>query len=124
MAALEQFGAAEANLVKLERLWEEVSGLIPSGISFGGNPGYEDRSRSYRLLLEALPRIDGWRPEAEPPDLDAAAQSRFDALEIDEPGAHVTVENWVEEPGGELREYRFRLNNKRRADPGGADRAH
>ena len=71
MAALEQFEAAEANLVKLERLWEEVSGLIPGGVSFGGNAEYEDRCRSYRLLLDGLPRIDGWRPESEPPDLDA-----------------------------------------------------
>ncbi len=115
MAALEQFEAAEANLVKLDRLWEELSGLIPRGVSFGGNAEYEDRCRSYRLLLDALPRIDGWRPAAEPPDLDDVAQSRFDAMEIDEPGAHVSVENWVEEPGRELREYRFRLNNKRRA---------
>lgn len=115
MAALEQFEAAEANLIKLERLWEELSGLIPGGVSFGDDPEYEDRSRSYRLILAALPKIDGWTPTAEPPDLDDVAQSRFDAMEINEPSAQISVERWIEEPGRELREYRFRLNNKRRA---------
>jgi hypothetical protein len=50
-----------------------------------------------------------------PIDLDDLAQSRFDAMEVNEPSAHVAVERWAEEPGGELREYRFRLNTKRRA---------
>ena len=36
-------------------------------------------------------------------------------MEIDEPSAHVSVERWVEEPGRELREYRFRFNNTRKA---------
>jgi hypothetical protein len=115
MAALEKFEAAEANLAKLERLWSEVESLTPGGFTFGTNPEYEDRCRSYSLLLAALPKIDGWKPSAEPQDLDSIAQSRFDAHEIDEPSAHVSVESWVEEPGRELREYRFRLNNKRRA---------
>lgn len=115
MAAIEQFEAAEANLIKLERLWDELSGAIPTGVSFGSNPEYEDRARSYGLLLIALPKIDGWRPAAEPSDLDGVAQSRFDAMEIAEPSAELSVERWIEEPGRELREYRFRLNNKRRA---------
>ena len=115
MAALEQFEAAEANLVKLERLWEEMATMIPTGVAFGENVEYEDRSRSFDLLLASLPKIDGWKPTATPPDLDGLAQSRLDAMEIDEPSAHVSVERWVEEPGRELREYRFRFNNTRKA---------
>jgi hypothetical protein len=115
MAALEQFEAAEANLLKLERLWEELWQLIPSGISFGESLEYEDRARSYNLLLTHLPSIEGWKPSATPPDLDGVAQSRFDALELGEPGAEVSVERWIEEPGRELREYRFRFNNTRKA---------
>lgn len=61
MSALEQFEAAEANLVKLERLWDELSGSIPEGVSYGSDPEYEDRARSYSLLLAALPKIDGRR---------------------------------------------------------------
>lgn len=115
MAALEQFEAAEGNLVKLERLWEELSTLMPGGVAFGSDPEYEDRSRAYGQLLGALPAIHGWKPTSQPPDLDDIAQNRFDAMELAEPGAHVAVERWVEEPGRELREYRFRLNNTRRA---------
>jgi len=115
MAALERFEAAEGNLVKLERLWAEIEGLTPGGVSFGSNAEYEDRSRSYGAILEALPKIDGWKPSAEPPDLDELAQNRFDAMDVGEPSAQVAVEKWVEAPGRELREYRFRLNTKRRA---------
>lgn len=115
MAALEQFEATEANLIKLERLWDEVATMIPTEISFGANLEYEDRVRSFDLLLASLPKIEGWKPTATPPDLDGVAQSRFDAMEIDEPSAHVSIERWIEEPGRELQEYRFRFNNMRRA---------
>jgi hypothetical protein len=115
MAALEQFEATEANLGKLERLWEEMSQMIPSGIVFGSSHEYEDRERSFALLLASLPKIEGWRPTAAPPALDAIAQKRFDALELGEPGAEQSVESWIEEPGAELRKYRFRFNNMRRA---------
>jgi hypothetical protein len=40
MAALEKFEAAEANLVKLERLSSELDKLVPSGISFGDDAEY------------------------------------------------------------------------------------
>ncbi|TAX46511.1 restriction endonuclease (plasmid) [Rhizobium leguminosarum] len=115
MAALEQFEATEANLIKLERLWDEIASMIPTGIAFGANVEYEDRVRSFDLLLAGLPKIGGWKPAATPPDLDGVARSRLDAMEIDEPSAHVTVERWIEEPAGELQEYRFRFNNMRRA---------
>jgi hypothetical protein len=115
MAALEKFEAAEANLVKLERLSSELEKLVPSGIAFGSNPDYEDRSRAYEPLLAALPKIDGWRPSSQPPDLDDIAQGRLDAEEVGEISGHLAVENWTGQPAKELREYRFRLNNKRRA---------
>ncbi len=115
MAALEKFEAAEANLSKLESLWSEIETLIPRGIMFGTNPEYEDRCRSFAHVLTALPKIDGWKPTAEPDDLDSIAQNRMDAHELGEPGAQVIVEASIEAPARELREYRFRLNNKRRA---------
>lgn len=76
MAALEKFEAAEANLSKLESLWTEIETLIPRGIVFGTNLEYEDRCRSYTDVLAALPKIDGWKPTAEPDDLDSIAQNR------------------------------------------------
>lgn len=114
MAALEKFEAAEANLAKLEALCGELAELRSGGINFGPSPEYEDRSRSYHLLLEALPKIDGWKPTSEPPDFGDVAQGRLDAMEVDEPSAHRAVEEWIDAPDRELREYRFRLNNQRR----------
>jgi hypothetical protein len=114
MAALELFEAAEANLVKLERLWDEVQSLIPTDIVFGDNPEYEDRCRSMTAVLAALPKIDGWKPDISPPDANEIAQSRLDAKECGEPEAQISVENWIVEPGHDIREYRFRFNQKRR----------
>lgn len=115
MAAIEKFEATEANLVKLERLWGEITNLIPTGISFGSNSEYEDCCRSYALLLNALPKIDSWKPISHPSELNTIAESRFDVLEFGDPSMQITIEDTFEEPGRELREYRFRLNNKRRA---------
>lgn len=115
MAALELFETTEANLAKLERLWTELEHLMPTGVSFGTDPEYEDRARSYVAILAALPMIDGWKPGSEPPELNALAQDRFDALELGEPTAQISVEQRLEEPSRELRDYRFRLNSKRRA---------
>jgi hypothetical protein len=58
-AALRQFEVAEANLVKLEKLWAEIFALIPHGIEFGDNPKYEDRCRAFASIIAALPMIDG-----------------------------------------------------------------
>jgi hypothetical protein len=115
MAALEKFEATEANLLKLERLWSELERLTPGSIAFGSLPEHEDRARAYAEILRTLPAIDGWKPESEPMDLDDIAQNRLDALELSEPAIQASVETELGKPGRELREYRFRLNQKRRA---------
>jgi hypothetical protein len=83
-SALRQFEAAEANLTKLERLWAEIEKLIPDGLQFGTDPVYEERGRSYRDVLAGLPKIDGWKPESIPMDLNAICQNRLDAKELGE----------------------------------------
>jgi hypothetical protein len=115
MAALEKFEATEANLSKLERLWSELEELTPTSIQFGEMPEHEERARAFVQILGALPAIDGWRPEAGPMDLNDLAQNRLDALELGEPAVEASIEAELARPGRELREYRFRLNNKRRA---------
>lgn len=115
MDALEAFEAAEANLTKLERLWDEIRSMIPSGPEFGEDIEYEDRQRSYTLLLASLPMLDGWKPTAEPQDLDTIAQNRIDAMELGEYEIGRSIERWIGDPGRELREYRFRFNNARKA---------
>nr|WP_286672562.1 restriction endonuclease [Cohnella hashimotonis] len=112
--AVKIFEATEANLSKLERVWGQIYGIVPEGIVFGSNLQYEDLCRTYTNLLRHLPLIDGWKPSMEPIDLDSIAQSRLDAKEVWDIGATVSVEKWIEEPGLELRDYRFRFNLKRR----------
>jgi len=112
--ALQQFEAAEANLEKLEKLWEKISGHIPGGPAFGAPPEYDELCLAFRGILPALPAIGGVRVDDHLYDYDAAGQMRLDALEVGEIDAQVSVENALEEQGKRLREYRFLLNAKRR----------
>jgi hypothetical protein len=113
---LRQLEATEANLVKLEKLWDVLTENLPSDIVFGSNPVYENACRSYEHILKSLPSIDNWKPTALPFDLNEIAQNRFDARELgmDAPTARISVELEIEKPGKELREYRDRFNQKRR----------
>jgi hypothetical protein len=113
-AALKQFEATEANLLKLESLWDEITKLIPTGIVFGGNIEYDDRRRSFEAILASLPSIDDWKPTSAPIELDDIAQWRLDAKDCGEITAEFTVEKEIEAPGRDLSEYRFKLNQKRR----------
>jgi hypothetical protein len=115
MDALQKFEASEANLAKLERLWEELKALFPAGLTLDENPEYEDRSRSFKVVLTALPKIDGWRPTITPPSIEGLAQSRLDFMELGDPLAEAQFEASLWADGRELHEYRFRLNQKRRA---------
>ncbi|BBD58495.1 hypothetical protein NIES2109_12700 [Nostoc sp. HK-01] len=112
--ALRKFEAIEANLVKLENLWDLLQKNIPQGIVFGANPVYEDALRSYERMLTGLPLIDGWKPKTIPYDLDKIAQNRLDAHEIGELTIQIEVDRQIEQPGKELREYRFKFDQKRR----------
>lgn len=115
-AALRQFEAVEANLVKTEKVLAAIEEAVPSGISFmGDDPAYEDNCRAFYLLLESLPPIDGWKPEIHLMDLDEIAQNRLDAQDVGEMDLLVSVEREIAEPSRLLREYRARFNAKRRA---------
>lgn len=113
--ALEQFEATEANIAKLERLCDEVRGLVPSGVVFGSNADYEDKCRSAVDIAKHLPAIDGWKPDIGFVDWNALAQTRLDLLELGEPSAEISFENSLDEPQQQMRDYRFRFNRKRRA---------
>jgi hypothetical protein len=108
--ALRSFGAAEANLEKLERLLSELAKLRPTGVAFGSDPKYDELLLAYSEVLGALPKIDGWKPVETPVDLNDLARWRFDAAEIDEPAAIIHVEEAIEAPDRELFLYRHRLN--------------
>lgn len=115
-AALDVFDRVEANLEKLERIWQELAGSYPEGIAFGLDTAtVDDLVRSFSLVLEELPPIDGFRIDALPLSPDAVAQARFDANEIGELEAKLAVERGIEEPGRQIAEYRFRINRGRRS---------
>ncbi|EQD74209.1 hypothetical protein B1B_02794, partial [mine drainage metagenome] len=113
-AALRHFEAAEANLVKAEKLLAEIEAAIPSGIAFGENPDYETNCRNFDALITALPKIDEWKPEITLMELDEIAQTRLDAQEVGEIECIVSVERQIGEPSRLLREYCYRFNQKRR----------
>jgi hypothetical protein len=113
-AALQKFEATEANLEKLENLWEKISALIPSGPAFGGPPEYDELCLAFQRILPSLPAIGGVRVEDRLFSFDQAGQMRLDALELGEIEAEISVGNALEEQGKLLREYRFHLNAKRR----------
>ena len=98
-AALRHFEAAEANLVKMERILGEIESAIPTGIAYGADPAYESNCRSFNALLESLPLIDKWKPAIALMELDEIAQSRFDAQEIGEIEAQMAAERQIGELG-------------------------
>lgn len=112
--ALRQFEAAEANLLKLERLWKDIESLIPNGIVFGDDGTHLDKYKAFNVILTQLPKIDDWKPTARPLEPNEIAQSRLDAAELGEVQATVSTESEIAAPGRELKEYRFLLNQKRR----------
>lgn len=114
MTALKQFEATEANLIKLENLWSELQDLLPEEITLGESSEYEDRGRALERISSALPGIDGWKLTVVAPDWDAIMSTRLDFIEIGEPLDGARFENTIWEQGREIREYRYRLNQKRR----------
>jgi Restriction endonuclease len=112
--ALRIFEATEANLDKLDRLWGSIREKIPSGVVYGDDPDCEDWTRSFNEIAESLPAIDGWRLESSPMTSDEIASIRIDAMEVGEFECQVSTEKQIYALDSELREYRFRLNRKRR----------
>ncbi len=117
-AALAQFDATETTLKRLETVWQRLIALVPAGIAFVGSAPegveYEDLRRSFDVLAEGLPAIDGWRITDAPWSLDEIAQGRYDAHDLSEVTAITSIEQGVNAPGEAIREYRFRFNRARR----------
>ncbi len=115
MDALKQFEATEANLLKLQNLWSELESLFSSTAALGHNPEYDDRCLSFNSILAALPLIDGWKPELSPPDPEGVNATRFDLMELGEPWETARFEAGLWSDSRQLGEFRFRLDQKRRA---------
>jgi hypothetical protein len=113
-AALRHFEASEANLLKLERIWQQIDSLIPSGMAFGAPPEFEQKCREFRAILPHLPAIDGWRLTDTLLDYNTIGQWRLDAQEVGDIETQVAAEEAIGAPGRDLAEYRFRFDRKRR----------
>src|SRR6266536_3705315 len=115
---LEKFDAVETSLRRLEKVWEEMQGIIPDGLDFlGSSPEarrYAELQRSYAQIINGIPAIDGYRIKTIPWDVDGIAQARLDAMEIGEFEAKVSVEEGIQEPTREIDEYRFKFRQARR----------
>ena len=112
--ALRQFESTEANLARLEKLWQKIEKALPSGPTFGAPPGYDEWCIAFERILEKLPAVDGFRVERRVYDYDEAGQMHLDALEIGDFEAQIYVVKTLAEQGKLLREYGFRLRAKRR----------
>ena len=112
--ALQQFEATEANLAKLDTLWERIANLMPSTPAFGSPPEYEELCWKFRRILPNLPAIDGFRVEDHLYEYDQIGSMHLEVLELGELDARVTLDHALEEQGTQLREYRFLLQAKRR----------
>ena len=112
--ALRQFELATANLARLEKLWERIEGALPSGPVFGAPPEYDEWCIAFENILRELPVLDGLRVEYRLYDYDEVAQMHVDALELGEFESRLRVAKMLSEQGDELRQYRIRLEVKRR----------
>ena len=115
---LKHFEAAEANLVKLERLWAEMTRLLASASSHchvaDDEAQYEARARSFRRLLTAMPKIDGYVLEDVTQSYTDVFRDHLDANEVGELEALLAHHERVAAQGHLLADYRFRLDAKRR----------
>jgi hypothetical protein len=102
----------EANLAKLEDIWNRAKTFIPNGPAAGSDPEYDDLSRAWTDLLPGLPTIDGWTITGQLPDIDAMGQSFIGYFEIGEPPFLLYEEG--AQPGKDIAEYRYRFNRARR----------
>lgn len=114
MSALSAIERTEANLDKIERIWSELQELLPAGGDTADNGEYENRARSFDLLVDGLPAIAGWKPRLAAPDLDALSQTRLDLMELGDPAEQALFERALWSEGRQIREYRFHVHRLRR----------
>ena len=116
-SALTAFDRTDANLRRLDNIWSQMQALVPSGIVFGGG-SEDDRYRElvwgFDEIATALPALSGYRIESRPMELNEIAQGRLDASEIGEIEIAIRLEEDIERPGLEIRQYRLRLDRARR----------
>jgi hypothetical protein len=117
--ALEQFNTVEANVRRLQKIWDEIRQFMPGGPAFTDDSSPEDQRyrellRAYQAIIKALPAIGDRSIETVPWELNEIGRARLDALELGEFLAEVRVETDINAPGLEIEEYRAALIQARR----------
>jgi hypothetical protein len=124
--ALTAFDRTEANLRRLGKALDELTGLIPEGIVFPGSSPealrYAELERTIADIAAALPAIDGLRVEVAPPSLQEIAQTRLDAADIGEPQILIDLGESISPPARLIAAYRDRFSRSRDAWSGIASR--
>lgn len=116
-AALAAYDKVALNLDKLDRVWQRMQAMLPSGPFIGtASPdavAYAELGEAWTTIAASLPAIDGWRIEAEIMDYADIGQIRLDYMDIDEPGGLMGFEARLEAPGTEALKYRHKLARAR-----------
>ncbi len=114
-SAINQFERADLNAARLSELWSAYWSEAPTDIAFGMDSLESDqRRREWARFVEALPAIDGFKPESYLPSYHETAMNRLDYRELGEFEATVNFEEALEAPGRQLADYRYRLRVERR----------
>jgi hypothetical protein len=116
--ALGQFDKIDANLRRLEKIWEEMTGLIypRRGPILGvrDERRYETLRRAFGAIAKSLPTIGAWRFDGFPVDADEVGQLQFQARNVGEPQAYIYADQVIYAPNKAFDEYRFRFDSARR----------
>lgn len=114
-AALDVFDRVEANLVKLEAVWSQLEVAMPDDIAFGlDTPEIAALLDAYISIVAEVPAIDGFRISTVPMSPDELSRDRFNAWEVGEPLARISIDDAAAEPGRQIAVYRRRLEGARR----------
>jgi hypothetical protein len=105
--AISTFDAVEANLVKLEKIWEQIRALMPSDIAFGAPPAYDELCFAFRNILPSMPAINNFRIEDKLFEYDEIGQMWLDVNEVGEADSRVYLMIALDEQGKKLGEYRL-----------------
>jgi hypothetical protein len=115
-STLKEFEAVEANLAKLERLWDQMKVLIPGSNVLGVSESetYLRAQRSFEQIIKGMPAIDGVKLKNCTLHPDDITTGKIDCLELGEVRDSIAFDNALFSQTEELNSYRFRMEAKRR----------
>ena len=114
--ALAIYDRVALNLDKLDRVWRQMEGLLPSRGFIGvGNPDevtYDQLGEAWKEIADNLPAIDGWRLDAEVLGYAAIGRARYNYMDDDRDDL-MAFDIRVAAPGMEALRYRQKLARAR-----------